>query len=116
MKKVISVSVADDGSIKGVLFEGNKRPTPTKTVIRMAEEGKVDLADCGLQLVVMQDGGKYLRSIPNDIIEDNLGHMADTVLADEAAKDELWEDMKAVEATSPGIMAKIRKMLGSLLG
>lgn len=115
MKKVVSVTLNEDGTIKGLLFEGNTRATPVKTVIRMLEEGKsVDFADSGIQVVTKKDGSKYLRSKANDTVEDNLGHMAKEVIVEKKQKNEVWEEIKAAEATNPGIMKNLRKFLTGL--
>lgn len=112
MKKVISVDLNEDGTIKGLLFEGNKRATPLKTVIKMLEGGKdMDFADSGIQVVTKKDGSKYLRSTPNDTIEDNFGVMAKEVKAEEAKKDEVWDDIKEIEAENPGLIEKLRQFL-----
>jgi len=111
MKKVVSVTLNEDGTIKGLLFEGNKQATPLKTVIRMLDEGKdIDLSDTDLE-VVNRASGKYVRKKANDTTEDNLGVMATAVEAEEQQKDEVWEDIKAAEQANPGIMAKIRDFL-----
>lgn len=116
MKKVVSVSLNEDGTIKGLLFEGNKRPTAIKTVITMLERkaDAVDFEGSGIQVVTKADGSKYLRSTPNDTIEDNFSEMAKEVKAEEAAKEEIWEEIKEVESTNPSVIAKIRNFLFGL--
>lgn len=112
MKKVISVTLNENGTIKGLLFEGNKRPTPVSTVIKMLEKkSEVDFGETGIQVVTKADGSKYLRSTPNDTLEDNFGFMAEEVKAEEEKKEQVWEEIQEVEARSPGILAKIREFL-----
>ncbi len=114
MKKVISVTLNEDGTIKGLLFEGNKKATPLTVVIRMLADGKdIDLTATNLE-VVHRESGAYVRMKANDTVEDNLGHMADEVVAEEVAKDTVWEEIKEAEVTSPGIIDKVRAFLASL--
>lgn len=95
MKKVIGVTLNEDGTIKGLLFEGNKSATPLKTVIKMLDSGKdIDLSETDLE-VVNRASGKYVRKKANDTVADNLGVMADAVVAEENAKDAAWEEIKA---------------------
>lgn len=111
MKKVISVTINDDGSIKGLLFEGNKAATPLKTVIKMLTNGReIDFADSGLE-VVNRASGPYVRTKANDTTEDNLGTMVAEAKAEEKVKDELWEEVKASEKTKPGFLARFRAWL-----
>lgn len=116
MKKVISVSLNEDGTIKGLLFEGNKNPTPLKTVIRMLADGKeLDLSATNLE-VVNRASGAYVRTKANDTPDDNLSKMAESVVIEEKQKEEVWEEIKVAEAANPGVMAKVRKFLSGLLG
>jgi hypothetical protein len=107
MKKVVSVTLNEDGTIKGLLFEGNKSATPMKTVIRMLTDGKeLDLSETDLE-VVNRASGPYVRKKANETTEDNLGKLADAVVAEKAAKDAAWEDVKVIESVSPGILARL---------
>lgn len=111
MKKVISVTLNEDGSIKGLLFEGNKAATPLKTVIRMLTDGReIDLSDTDLE-VVNRSSGPYVRKKANDTTEDNLGKLAEAVVAEETAKEEVWAEIKEAEKTAPGLLAKFRAWL-----
>ncbi len=115
MKKVISVSLNEDGTIKGLLFEGNKKATPIKTVIRMLETGDIDLTATNLE-VVNRESGAYVRTKANDDVSDNLGVKVEAVEAEEKEKEVVWEELKTAEATNPGVMAKVRAFMASLLG
>ena len=107
MKKVVSVTLNEDGSIKGLLFDGNKAATPLKTVIRMLTDGKdIDLSDTDLE-VVKRESGPYVRKKANDTTEDNLGTLVEAVKAEEVAKEAAWEDVKTIEAASPGFLARL---------
>ena len=116
MKKVTSVTLNADGTIKGLLFEGNQKATPMSVVLRMLSEGKdFNLADTDLE-VVNRSSGPYLRKKANDTVTDNLGTMATAVVAEEKADDALIDDIKAAEAKSPGALAKLRAFLAGFLG
>ena len=107
MKKVISVTINEDGTIKGLLFEGNKKATPVKTVIQMIERGRdIDFADTDLE-VVNRKSGAYIRKKANDTKEDNLGTMVEAVKEEEAIKEAVWEEVKA----NPSIMDRLRGFL-----
>jgi hypothetical protein len=72
MKKVVAVTINDDGTIKGLWFQGNKCATPVKTVINMMERGRdIDFTETDL-IVVNVNGKKHIRKKPNDTLFDNL--------------------------------------------
>lgn len=117
MKKYVSVKLDEKGNIVGVLFEGNKRPTPVAVVKRMIAEGKVE----GLELVKKKNGHSYVRTIANETAEDNLGPLAEAVEADEAEMRETWEAIKeaeaaaeAGEAADPTLVGKLKALLAKL--
>lgn len=116
MRKVIAVTINDDGTIKGLLFEGNKKATPISVVIRMLEEGnEFDLSHTDLE-VVHRASGPYVRKRANNTQADNLGALASAAKTEEVMKDTIYEEIKAVEQSNPGVMAKLRAYLASLLG
>lgn len=75
MKKVVAVTINEDGSIKSLLFRGNKRPTPICIVIKMLENDHLfDWSETDLE-VVERNGKKYVRKKPNDTVVDNLSNL-----------------------------------------
>lgn len=112
MKKVLSVSTNEDGTIKGILFEGNKKTTPLSVVVRMLEDGKeVDFTNSGLEVVALKSGKKYIRSIANATKDDNLGTMADAVAVEEDAMVAVWEEIKK----DPTLMDRFKQFMGKFL-
>ena len=78
----------------------------------MLDDGRdIDFADSGLE-VVRRESGTYVRSRPNHTTDDNLGTMASAVMAEQAELVEIATQIQEQEKTNPGIMSRLRKLLG----
>jgi ABC-type amino acid transport substrate-binding protein len=69
-KKIENAKADENGNIKAVKFKGNETYTPIETAIRMTENGQVDAV-----VVNRRNGDKYLRTRPDNQIQNNLDDM-----------------------------------------
>ena len=70
-KKIVRVHKNDSGVIDSFLLNGNKNFTSKETAVKMAEKGQIE----GVHVVTKKDGGKFIRSNPNNNTSDNLSEL-----------------------------------------
>ncbi|WP_217517438.1 DUF3892 domain-containing protein [Vibrio metschnikovii] len=71
-KKIIDATRDNDGNICSVKFAGNSTYTPIDTAIRIAQKGGIKNAHVAKPKL----STPYLRSNPDDNLENNLSNMA----------------------------------------